>query len=328
MCSDHSLFVGTFDKPKINNEHEILIVKILGAMSLTCLLAMSSCSNDEQPIGRTGLCPRMFPHPFMKISGPASRDAADVSWSVADGYAVATFTLSPRPGAPPAKRPVWYRTERCAEEDACRTIAFGDLPEVVRAAFAGSEYGADAEDATAGMLTRYAAGTVETVYFLQVTTTTDGAETAETTLYYTADGVLAKLTSEVVYDSNYDDMGPNHRDWPPRTLPDYVAEFVSRNYPQAEYLYIYEGRELTKVKILTDGKPACCCSTPKELALYPDATSYRRLPEAALAAFRFSDYADRRIDGAEEYLRPTTSTFTMLTVMIVSASRRSASTRT
>lgn len=290
------------------------IVKILGAMSLTCLLAMSSCSSDEQPIVENGTLPENVPASVYEDFRASFPDAADVSWSVADGYAVATFTLSETRSAA-GKTSVWYELKDAQKKMQCRTIAFETLPEAVRAAFAGSEYGADAEDATAGMLTRYAAGTVETVYFLRVTTTTDGAETAETTLYYTADGVLVKLTSEVVYDSNYGDMGPNHRDWLPRTSPDYVAEFVSRNYPQAKYLYIYEGRELTKVKIL-DGRKARMLLFDAEGNWLSTQTQLHtdELPEAVLAAFRFSDYADRRIDGAEEYFTANDEHYYVLTV--------------
>ena len=146
------------------------IVKILGAMSLTCLLAMSSCSNDEQPIVENGTLPANVPASVYEDFRASFPDAADVSWSVADGYAVATFTLSETRSAA-GKTSVWYELKDAQKKMQCRTIAFETLPEAVRAAFAGSEYGADAEDATAGMLTRYAAGTVETVYFLRVTTT-------------------------------------------------------------------------------------------------------------------------------------------------------------
>lgn len=280
---------------------------------MTYLLAMSSCSTDEQPIVENGTLPEDVPAAIYEDFRASFPEAANVRWSVADGYAVATFTL-PETRSAAGKTSVWYELKDAQKKMQCRTIAFEALPEAVRTAFAESEYGADAANATAGMLTRYAAGTVETVYFLRITTT-DGAETTETTLYYTADGVLVKLTSEVVYDSNYGDLNPDYRDWLPQTSPDGVAEFVSRNYPQAEYLYMYVGRSVIKVKIL-DGRKARMLLFDAEGNWLSTQTQLHadELPEAVLAAFRSSDYADRRIDGAEEYLTADDEHYYVLTV--------------
>ncbi|MDE6375317.1 MAG: PepSY-like domain-containing protein [Alistipes sp.] len=290
------------------------IVKILGAMSLTCLLAAAACSSDDGPAVESGALPEDVPASVYEDFRVSFPNAENVRWSVADGYAVVTFTR-PETRSAAGETSVWYELKDAQKKMQCRTIAFEALPEAVRAAFAESEYGADAADATAGLLIRYTAGTVENIYVLRVTTTGDSAETTKTTLYYTVDGVLVKLTAEVVYDGSYADLDPDYRDWLPRTSPEGVAEFVSRNYPRAEYLYIYEGRELTKVKIL-DGRQA-------RLLLFDAAGNWLstqtqlhadELPEEILAAFRASDYADRRIDSVEEYLTADDEHYYVLTV--------------
>ena len=96
------------------------IVKILGAMSLTCLLAMSSCSNDEQPIVENGTLPENVPASVYEDFRASFPDAADVSWSVADGYAVATFTLSETRSAA-GKTSVWYELKDAQKKMQCRT---------------------------------------------------------------------------------------------------------------------------------------------------------------------------------------------------------------
>ncbi|MDE7304378.1 MAG: PepSY-like domain-containing protein [Alistipes sp.] len=290
------------------------IKKMVGGVSLTCILAMSSCNNDAQPIAEYGDLPENVPAAVYEDFRACFPDAADVDWSVADGYAVATFTVSKTRSAAPGKTSVWYALKDAQKKMQSRAIAYDALPEAVKTAFAESEYGADTTDAAAGLLMRYATGTVETIYFVRVTTD-KGAGTTETTLYYTADGVLVKLATEVIYDGSYSDLNSDYRDWLPQTSPDGVAEFVSRNYPQAEYLYIYAGKSLTKVKIL-DGRQA-------RLLLFDAAGNWlstqtqlhaHELPEEILAAFRASEYADCRIDDAAEYLTANDGHYYVLTV--------------
>ena len=290
------------------------IKKILGAVSLTCLLTMSACSDDDRSAVENGALPEDVPTSVYEDFRTSFPDAADVRWSVADGYAVATFSL-PETRSTAGKASVWYELKDSQKKMQCRAVAFETLPEAVRTAFAESEYAADAADATAGLLIRYMAGTVENIYVLRVTMTGDSAETPKTTLYYTVDGVLVKLTAEVVYDGSYADLDPDYRDWLPRTSSDSVTEFISSNYPQAEYLYTYVGKSLTKVKIL-DGRQARLLLFDADGNWLSTQTQLHadELPEEILAAFRASDYADRRIDSVEEYLTADDGHYYVLTL--------------
>ena len=290
------------------------IKKILGGMSLTCILVMSSCNDDAQLVAGDEALPENVPASVYENFRSSFPEAVDVTWAVDGEYAVATFTaVSTRSAA--GKTSVWYGLKDAKKKMQSQTVGFEMLPEAVRDAFAGSEYAEWTPQPAAGLLTRYAAGTVESIYVLRATGASEGAAAKESTLYYTADGVLVKSSVETVYDESYRDLDADYRDWLPQTPPDYVAAFVNSNYPEAAYLYIYVGREVTKVKIL-DGRntrqllfdaSGNWLSTQTQLHA-------EELPDAVLAAFRSSDYADCRIDNAEEYQTADGAHYYLLTV--------------
>ncbi len=290
------------------------IKKILGGMSLTCILLMSSCNDDVQLVAGDEALPENVPALVYENFRSSFPEAADVTWAVDGEYAVATFTAVNTRSAS-GKTSVWYGLKDAKKKMQVQTVGFEMLPEAVRNAFAGSEYAEWTPQPAAGLLTRYATGTVESIYVLRATGASEGAAAKEATLYYTADGVLVKSSVETVYDESYRDLNADYRDWLPQTPPDYVAAFVNSNYPEAAYLYIYVGREVTKVKIL-DGRKARQLLFDASGNWLSTQTQLHAedLPDAVLAAFRSSDYADCRIDHAEEYQTADGTHYYLLTV--------------
>lgn len=289
------------------------IKKILGGMSLTCILVMSSCGDDGQTNFESPALPENVPMSVYEDFQKDFPEATSVEWSVSEGYAVATFTAA-ETRSHAGKTSVWYALKDAKKKMMCRTIASGALPEAVRTAFQSSEYAAWNLEETATLLTRYAAGTVETIYALEAREASGNAARSEVTLYYTASGVLVKLTAEVLYDEDYRDLERDFRDWLPQAPSDRVASFINQTYPQASYLYIYTGHEVTKVKIL-DGHQA-------RLLLFDAAGNWissqtglhaNELPEAVLTAFR-ANYADCRIDDAKECLTAAEGDYYLLTI--------------
>lgn len=290
------------------------IKKLLGGLSLACVLLTSSCNDEGQTNFEGQTLPENVPVTIYEDFQRSFPEATSVSWSVSEGYAVATF-MNVETRSEAGKTSVWYALKDAKKKMQCRTIAFEALPEAVKTAFRNSEYADWTPEATANLLTRYAAGTVETIYVLRAKDASDHTASGEVTLYYTEDGVLVKLTAEVVYDENYRDLEADYRDWLPQSPSDAVAAYISDHYPQAAYLYVYAGREVTKVKIL-DGRKA-------RLLLFDAAGEWLStctqlhvadLPEAVLSAFRTSEYANCRIEQVEEWLTATEGNYYLLTV--------------
>lgn len=287
------------------------VKKILGGVLTISALMISSCSNDD---GLASLEQKEeVSETIYEDFRSSFPEATDVVWEIADGYAVASFSIAEARSAC-GKYSVWYELKDAKKKMQCRTVDFEDLPEAVRNAFAESEYAAWAPEEEAGLLTRYASGTVETICVLRAVCT-EGAEIREATLYYTVDGVLVKLVVEVVYDENYRDVGSDYRDWLPQTPPDYITDFVGSNYPQAKYLYVNTGRGVTKVKILDGHQARMLLFDAQGNWLYTCTQLHvDDLPENVIAAFRASEYAGCRIEKAEEYLTAADGCYYLLTV--------------
>lgn len=289
------------------------IKNILGGVSLCCLLALSSCADDVQATFENEALPEGVPASVYEAFLRSYPEATDTRWAVEEGYAVATFSTSKDKGASDAS--VWYGLKDGGKKMQRQTLAFSALPEAVRSALAESEYAAWTPEYTAERLTRYAAGTVENIYILEVRDASDNTASKRATLYYTESGVLVKLNTEVIYDENYRDLERDYSEWLPQTPSDAVAAFISSHYPQAEYLHIYVGREVTKVKIL-DGHQSRLLLFDAEGNWLSTQTQLHvdKLPDAVFAALRASAYAGCRIDEAKECLTATDGNYYLLTL--------------
>lgn len=285
---------------------------LLGGMSLACILLMSSCSDDDQVIVENQVLPENVPASVYEDFQKSFPEATDIDWSVTGEYIVATFS-APGSRSKSNTSSVWYGLKDCQKKMQRRDIAFNALPEAVQSAFESSEYAAWIKEETATLLTRYVTGAVETIYVLRAKDNSENLQ--EVALYYTAKGILVKQTIEVIYNEDYSDADTDYSDWLPQTPADNVTAFVSLHYPQAEYLYIYTGKDITKVKIL-DGWTARMLlfdavgnwiSTHTQL--HVDA-----LPESVLSAFRASEYANCQIDEVGEYLTAAEEHYYLLTI--------------
>ncbi|MDO4180853.1 MAG: PepSY-like domain-containing protein [Bacteroidales bacterium] len=285
---------------------------LLGGMSLACILLMSSCSDEEQVVVENQVLPENVPASVYEDFQKSFPEATDIDWSVVDEYVVATFSATESRSLSKAIS-VWYWLKDCKKKMQRRDIAFSALPETVKNAFESSEYATWTAAESVSLLTRYVTGAVETIYVLRAK---DKSETMqEVVLYYTAEGILVKQTMEVIYDGNYRDVDTDYSDWLPQTPSDNVTAFVNLHYPQAKYLYMYAGREITKVKIL-DGWVA-------RMLLFDAAGNWmsthtqlhvNELPANILAAFRASEYANCHIEDAGEYLTAAEGHYYLLTI--------------
>lgn len=289
------------------------IKNILGGMSMAFLLAVSACSDDSQATFENEILPEGVPASVYDNFRQSFPEATDASWTVSDGYAIVTFSMA-ETRSKAGKATVWYELKDGRKKMHCRTIGFDALPEAVRNAFADSEYAAWNTEEEACLLTRYADGTVETIYVVRARNN-EGNEAREATLYYTAEGLLVKLTVEVIYDENYRNLDADYSEWLPQTPPDAVAAFISSNYPQAQYLHIHVGKEFTKVKILDRWQARMLLFDAEGNWISTETQLHvNELPEAVLSAFHASAYAAFRIDDAKECQTAADGHYYLLTI--------------
>lgn len=219
--------------------------------------------------------------------------AADISWTLRQNYAVAEFTL-PDTRTSAANRHTawfdgrgdWYMTES--------GMLFDMLPEPVKAAFAAGDYSAWRMDDIDQILREG----VEVIYVIEVENTVNGVKT-EMDLYYSADGLLVKQVADT-------GDGYDYADYIPARPSDSVRQFIAGSYPQARIIDIDYEHGMTEVEILD-------ARIFRELLF--DASGgwvhtktgvrYRELPTAVRQALEASAYAHYRIDDIDHYDTPS-----------------------
>lgn len=219
--------------------------------------------------------------------------AQNVSWSVRDGYAVASFSWNdPATSASTGTHSAWFDNQSGFWSMAETEIPYSALPQAVRTAFESSEYATWQIDNEVDVLTR--SGEVEPeIYVIE-------AEQAgkEVDLYYSPDGVLVKTMA---------DAGPNYDygDFIPSQPTSGVFEYIAAHYPEARIVDVDRETEGTEVEIIDGGVAREVYFDRNGSWLYTK-TEMRRteLPAAVTEAWAGSEYTETqgyRLDDADYF---------------------------
>lgn len=219
--------------------------------------------------------------------------AQNVSWTVKDGYAVASFSWNdPQASSSTGVHSAWFDNQGGSWSMTETEIPYSALPQAVKTAFESSEYASWQIDREVDVLTR--SGEVEPeIYVIE-------AEQAgsEVDLYYSPDGVLVKTMA---------DAGPNYDygDFIPSKPTSGVDEYIAAHYPGARIVDVDRESEGTEVEIIDGGVARDVCFDRNGSWLYTK-TEIRRteLPAAVTGAWAGSEYAEAqgyRLDDADYF---------------------------
>lgn len=244
-------------------------------------------------------------------------DATDVAWSVSDEYVIASFSTNTSRAESSQHSTVWYWLNDYQKKMHSTPIPFTDLPPAVTTAFYAGEYATLRPSEYAHAITRYGNDNVECIYQIHAKGTLEGSVSAAVKLYYTADGILVKSSSEIIYDESFTGNGTidELKEWLPHNPADFVSAYVDTYYPGARYLYIYEGQNFTKAKILKEHTV--------RLLLFDADGSWKStateidnddIPAEIIAAFSTSEFAGWHIDKAVEHLTSSDGHYYLLSL--------------
>lgn len=293
---------------------------LLGLSLMLCVIAASSCS-DNNPIEETSnVADASIPAMIIADFQSTFPDAKSVGWKIDSLYASAAFCMK-KESMQNDSLMVWYSISDLKKKMLSSTIEFDNLPDAVKEAFYNSDYGTWTIAEIATVLTRYTTNAEVLIYVVKATGSFDAdPKVFEVSLFYTADGVLVKLSLDVVSggesnDSEKDNHSHGYSDWLLNNIPDYVTAFVGSNYPGASYLHIYAAQGTTSVKIL-DGHTVRTLLFDAEGNWLSTRTGIhiKDLPEAVRAAIAGSQYADCKLDSAEECITPNDGVYYIITV--------------
>lgn len=287
-----------------------LLIALLPAVSLW------SCSEDVET-GTETVVADEIPAAIRTDFTQSYPGASDVEWTVSDGYAVASFITTAARSASPHHSSVWYGMDDNHKKMHSTPVAFAELPSAVSEAFKASEYGVLTPCEPAYAITRYHAGNPDSIYLVKAKGALEGTVSTAVRLYYTAEGALVKLASEIVYDESFDgdDDINKFKEWLPQTPADFVKAYIDSMYPGARYLYIHEGPDATRVKILV-GHTVRTIVFDAEGAWISTTAEIDRdnIPADILAAFRSSSYAGWHIKKVVEYSTAAEGRYYMLSL--------------
>lgn len=290
--------------------------KILKLTALLFVISFGSCSNDMQPVTDVDT-PEDVPAGIYADFSRSYPNAIDVTWSLSDEYAVASFITNVSRAESARHSTAWYTLSDHQKKMHTTPILFAALPSVVTTAFYSGEYATLNPDEYAHAITRYVNNNEERIYKIQAKGALENTVSTAVKLYYTEEGIRVKLSSEVIYDESFadDEDLDDFRDWLPQNPAGFVSAYIDTYYPGARYLHIYEGPDFTKVKILdrhivrlllfdADG---VWMSTATEIGT-------KDIPAEILAVFNASEFAEWHISKAVEYLTSSDAHYYLLSL--------------
>lgn len=209
--------------------------------------------------------------------------AVDVSWEMKGMYAVADFLLNAVPNTAWFDNGgTWYMTET--------DLPFTALPQAVRDAFLGGEYGTwEVDD-----VDRIERGGAETVYVIEA----ESGE-REVDLYYSPEGVLVKTVADGDPDYDYGDFIPD-------AVGDNILAFLRERYPQSRVVDIEAEDGVIEVEFL-DGRYCreALFTAAGEWVHTKTGIAGTDVPQNVMQALASSEYASWRIDDIDFYETPS-----------------------
>lgn len=273
------------------------------------MLGFASCSENDMPETPPGsggsVDPSTLPQVVIEEFNARYPGATDVSWSVKNEYAVASFYWDNVRAASDASHHTawftmkgdWGMTERDLPFALLATVA----PKVYEA-FTASVYGQASSgwipDAEVDVIQR-GAGT-EQLYVIEVSKRDAGKET-EVDLYYTEEGILVKEIMDADDDQDYDEYLPqkpagNVEAWLKQKFTDYTVIEIEGEHGKTEVEVMAKGR---KHEVLFDASQNWL-STKTDL-FAKDATDTEWVPVSIVEALKKEGYAVGDIKEIERY---------------------------
>lgn len=264
---------------------------------------LSACSEDNGPNTHNGKIPEQVVEAF----NSQYPEASNVSWSVENDYAVASFDMPEAKSAEAGKNKAWYQIDNAQWAMSDMDIPYNLLPEAVKTAFEATEY-AQAPwrvDNEVDVITRH--GYDETIYVIETEKHENGVET-EAELYYTVDGILVNLVIDAEKDNDHSDMLP-------QTKPSDIMAWINRHYPDARIIEIDREDGGIEVDLIHGGLKHEIVFTASQQWLYTKTEYERRhldmIEQTVLDALKQSEYysGDHNIDDIDRYETAAGDTF-------------------
>lgn len=267
------------------------------------LMTFASCSEES------GQSDKPFEVPANVASAFSARypDATNVKWSSKNGYAVVDFySATVRSASDTRNNTAWFLLSDATWQMTETEIRFADLPQAVKDAFSQTEY-ASAPWNVSDEVDVLHRNEVETLYVIDVEKKENNIET-EIELFYTEDGVMAKLLVDVDKDDDYFDHLP-------QTINPTIEAWLKDNFPGARVLEVDVEKGKTEVEIYVDGKKREVSFDASNGWLYTktelDVRDLNSLEPEVLATLRgLSNYvSDDYIDDIDRYETKNAGTF-------------------
>lgn len=265
----------------------IKFVKSILSVALAASLVVG-CESQDGPGASDQVSPQVLASFAERFPG-----ARNVSWSVRDGYAVASFAWTdPQTSASSANCSAWFNNAGGTWSMTETEIPYSALPQAVKSAVESSEYAAWRIDEWVDVLTRN--GEVEPLIYV-VEAEQSGQEVD---LYYSPDGVLVKTLA---------DAGPNYDygEFIPSTPAAGIDEYLAAHFPGARVVDVDVEYGGTEVEIIDGGVARELYFNGTGAWMYTK-TEVRRsaLPAAVTTAWAASEYAETqgyRLDDADYF---------------------------
>lgn len=285
--------------------------KIVSLFMIMCtmMLGLASCSESDVPEAPPGgggpIDPSMLPEAVIEGFNALYPGATDVSWSVKNDYAVASFYWDGVRAASDASHHTAWFTMQGDWGMTEKEIPFVQLATVapkVHDAFSASVYGQPSSgwvpEEEVDMLQR-GEGT-EKLYVIEVSKKEAGKET-EVDLYYTEGGVLTKEIIDADHNQDYDEYLPQKpasgiEAWLKQKFADYTLIEMDVEHGSTEVEVMAKGR---KHEVLFDASQNWL-STKTDLYRM-DATDTEWVPAVYLEWLKKEGYAVENIDEIERY---------------------------
>lgn len=193
----------------------------LGLIVATSIL-MSACSDEDGPntIGK-------IPDNVIEAFNSQYPNASNVSWSIKDDYAVASFNIA-ETRSDDGRNKAWYRISDAKWAMSNYEITYSNVPQIVRTAFESTEYAQSPwrYDNEVDVIVRNQYD--ERLYVIDAEKEENGNET-EVELYYTNDGILVNTIIDAERDNDYSD-------WLPQNQPTDILDWINQNFPNSRII--------------------------------------------------------------------------------------------
>lgn len=275
----------------------------------TVMLGLASCSENDMPDGPPGgggtVDPSTLPEAVIEGFNARYPGATDITWSVKNDYAVASFYWEDTRAASNASHHTAWFTMKGEWGMTEKEIPFAQLVSTaphVYEAFSRSDYGQAASgwvpDKEVDVLQR-GEGT-EKLYVIEVSKREGGKET-EVDLYYTETGVLVKEIIDAENDQDYDE-------YLPQKPSDKIDAWLKQEFSEYSVIEIESEHGRTEVEVMAKGRKHEVAFDASQEWLSTKTGLYRTdvnepewVPALVVEKWKAAGYVEENLDEIERY---------------------------